>query len=184
MEKENLVTFLKVNGIKKTLETLIDIAKETRPVVTEMEPNVNLLGKFEIDLFCMSYYLYYLTNKNSPQALELGEAVADFYSRIPEHILDPFEKRMFNKFISDKDAYIRDKIIQYQREIIENGQNENYLPKYIFSSFLMYPTMTVESIKRVSHNISDSNAVRFHVIISGLLDFLYNTCEKIGQYVA
>jgi len=183
MESKNLVTFLELNGVEKTLETLIGISKEMRHFITDNGYDVDLSGKFEIDLFCMSYYLFYLSNRNSSEIKSLTQAVADFYSSLPECILDPIQKRMFRMLITDKDLYIKNKITQYQHEIIEYGQNKNFLPKYIFSSFLMYPTMTVDSIQDVSGNISDTVAKKFYVIISGLVEFLDNTCEKIIEYV-
>ena len=184
MGNKDLVAYLELYGVENTFDILLETAKGTRPIALNEKQEFKPISWFEIDLFCMSYYLFYLTNRKSSKVQELLETAIIYYSTIPDKILDPVERKMYNMVVTNKKEYILEKIIEYQRQIVKHFNDENFLPKYLFNSFFIFPAMPVSSLKQGCSIILDSIAARFNlVVVAGMIEFLNTTCEKIMDYI-
>jgi hypothetical protein len=179
----NILNHIKKVGAGKGCHDILLLTREPLNIFGKEYP-LQKEAHFEISVYIYSYIIFHL---NVQIKKEDEFIVEDLHLYSVQYLIlllkNNVSKQELEARIPDKEKFIVDKITAYTKEIISNMQDPNYKPKYLFSSFLMYPTLDVELLYEKCKLIDDTIAEKFNNRVKEIVKYLINICEYFSIHL-
>jgi len=177
----NIAEYIKQVGASQGCHDILLLTTEPMKIIGK-EYSIQKDSHFEFCAYVYAYILFYLhiqLKDDDPISEEVHFYSVQYLKLILEKNVYKLELQVR---IPNKENFVVDKLTAYSKEIIEYKQDPNYKPKFLFSSFLMYPTFDIELIYEKSKLIDDSVAEKFNKCIEEFINYLVNICEYFSLY--
>ncbi len=183
MNHQNIINYIKEFGANKTCIEAMSLTIEPYAIIGK-KYSFSKDALFELAAFTYSYLeLYLQINLKKEEEPLAKEFFADSIACLNLILEKSVSAKEMKARIPNPTEFIINKLIAYTAEIISMKQEGNYLPKYLFSSFLMYPTFDVSLTKEKCIKIKDEFAIEFLDSINEIIKYLINICEYFSEFL-